>query len=56
MLKVTVFDPLRPALPSNSQKIGEHGLIKISGGEAEWGKYLKEEGKEQIGTLLVIGN
>lgn len=55
MLKVTIFDPLRPSLPSDPSKIGEHGLIWICGGEANWEAQLETEVKGQVGTLLVTG-
>lgn len=56
MLKVLVFDPLRATMPSSVQKLGEHGLIEILGGEADWNARLEAEMEQQIGTLLVTGN
>jgi hypothetical protein len=56
MLEVIVYDPLKTSSVEQSHTFGEHELITMIEGEANWEERFQLELEKQRGRLLVTGN
>lgn len=55
MLKVVVYDPLKANPTQEPLTLGQHELITVYNGEANWKDVLLSELRRRVGTVLVTG-
>lgn len=55
MLRVSVYDTTQSQTRTETQHIGDKGLITVRGGQVDWEEQLNHEMKDHAGQLLVSG-